>query len=106
MHKLLIMCHKQLMYPSTRVLSVFRGNFTLPRNSNNENKAVFHFPEDDVRDNWTITHFVSLDISTHGNSGGTAYLVAGGIDFVYVSIGYNYFPTYGMDHRVEIYGRQ
>jgi hypothetical protein len=87
-------------------LSVFRGNFTLPRNVINEDKSVFHFPTPGMRRNWTITHFISQDISNHGRNGAAAYLVWGGIDFSYLSIGYRYFPNYGVNHRVEIYGRQ
>jgi len=99
-------CHTKItMYHSTRVLSVFRGNVTLPRNSINQNKAVFNFPPEGWRRNWTITHVVSLDISNHGRNGAAAYLLRGGIDFTYVSIGYNYIPTYGVIHVVAIYGR-
>ena len=90
----------------THVLSVFRGNFTLQRNSINQNKAVFQLHPKGVRCNWTITHFLSLDISNHGTYGAVAYLVRGGIGSDYVSIGYTYLPTYGMDHLLEIYGRQ
>ena len=100
-------CHtKRTMYHSTRVLSVFRGNFTLPRNFINENKAVFPVPREVVKRNWTITHVLSVDISNHGRNGAMAYLVRGGIDFVHVTIGYNYLPTHGVHHLVEVYGRQ
>jgi len=93
------------VYHSTRVLSVFRGNFTLPRNFINEDKAVFQFPPPGARRNVTIIHFVSLDNSNLGRNGAVAYLLRGGIVFTYVSIGYTYLPTYGVNHRVEIYGR-
>jgi hypothetical protein len=93
------------VYHSTRVLSVFRGNFTIPRNSNNENKEVLQFPPDGVEGQRTITHFISLDISNTGTNGAIPYLLRGGIGFVRVSIGYNYRPAYGMNHYVEIYGR-
>jgi hypothetical protein len=93
------------MYHSTRVLSVLRRNFTLPSNSTNENKAVFHFNPVGWKRNCTITHFVSLDNSNLGIFGAAAYLLRGGIDFTYVSIGYTYLPTYGVNHVVKIYGR-
>jgi hypothetical protein len=86
-------------------LSVFRGNFTLPRNSTNVDKAVFHFNLPRARIEGTITHFVSLDNSNLGRNGAVAYLLLGGIDFTYVSIGYTYLPAYGVNHLVEIYGR-
>jgi hypothetical protein len=86
-------------------LSVFRGNFTLPRNFINENKSVFQFPPEGVRRNWTIIHLVSLDNSNHGKNGAVAYLVRGGTDFTYISIGYTYLPTHGVNHLVEINGR-
>jgi hypothetical protein len=94
------------VYHSKHVSSDFRGNVTLPRNFIKEDKAVFQYPTEGVRPNGTITHFFSLDNSNHDRNGAVACLIRGGIGFVYVSIGYNYLPTYGMNHLVEIYGRQ
>jgi hypothetical protein len=87
-----------------RVLSVLRGNFTLPRNTVNKHKDVFKFPRNGVEGRETITHLVSLD--RYGNmNGAVAYLLSGGIGYKRVAIGYNFKPNYGVDHDVEIYGR-
>jgi hypothetical protein len=85
-------------------LSVLRGNFTVRRNTLNENKDVFKFPENELVGRWTITHVVSVDKSGSTN-GAVAYILSGGIGFKTVKIGYNYKPNFGVDHRVEIYGR-
>jgi hypothetical protein len=47
----------------------------------------------------------TFDISNNGRNGAAAYLLRGGIDITYVSIGYIYLPYYGVNHVVEIYGR-
>jgi hypothetical protein len=86
------------------VLSVLRGNFTLPRNTVTNDRVVFKFPQNGLDGRETITHFVSIDRSGNTN-GAMAYLVSGGVGFKRVSVGYNFKQIYGMDHEVEIYGR-
>jgi hypothetical protein len=83
--------------------SVLRGNFTVPRITNNENKYVFRYPLNGLNGRETITHVVSLDKSGNMN-GAVAYIVLGGIGFKKVSIGFNYRPNRGIDHSLKIYG--
>jgi hypothetical protein len=96
---------RKKVYHPTRVLSVFRGNFTVPRGTTNTDKAAFRFPSEGIHPKWNITNFISLDISGSRSTGAIAYLMRGGIGFAHVSIGYTYRPYYGVLHQVEIYGR-
>jgi hypothetical protein len=86
-----------------RVLSVLRGNFTVPRNAVNENKKIFQFPINGLDGRATITHVLSFDKSG-STYGAVAYIISGGVGYKRVSLGYNLRANYGVDHAVEIYG--
>jgi hypothetical protein len=85
------------------VLFVLRGNFTVPRNTWDESKKVFKFPDNGLDQRATITHIVSLDKSG-STQGAVAYLMSGGVGYKSVALGYNFKTNFGVNHMVEIYG--